>query len=74
MNNIWTDLQLREALLAELTALRCIKSAVYYEEGNPGKAISYDIFATPDPNHSSEKIPQTNQHGFISIRNGLFEG
>jgi len=74
MNNIWTDQQLREALLAELNALHCIKSAVYYEEGNPGKAISYDILTTPDPNHSSEQIPQTSQHGFTSIRNGLFEG
>ncbi len=73
MKNVWSDQQLKEAVLASLAVRHYNKSAVYYEEGNPEKAIPYEIITVLRNDESSEQARQTNEHGFTTIRNDIFE-
>jgi hypothetical protein len=73
MKNVWSDQQLKEAVLASLTVRHNIKSAVYYEEGNPEKAVPYDIMAVPQNDQFSENSQQTNEYGFTTMSSDNFE-
>jgi hypothetical protein len=73
MKKVWSDQQLKEAVLASLAVRHYNKSAVYYEEGYPEKAIPYDILSGPRNDASSEQARQTNAYGFTTIRNDISE-
>jgi hypothetical protein len=73
MKNVWSDQQLKEAVLSSLDARHYNRSAVYYEEGNPEKAIPYEILSGPRNDQSSEKSRQTSAYGFTNIGNDISE-